>query len=811
VKARELSRRRFWNWLTLALPFLVAAAGIVVTIALHRISADNARDTAEERFRSDAEALVDSVVGSVEDYELLNGSTIEVIAPRGDVRVTREEFSVYSDSLLLPTRYPAAFGIGWADAVPVSELMDFLSDPTVPFARLSDLGPDASREVAGIVTYGGPASTMAIAMGVDAMKFPPIAEAFRRSWATGEPALSGPLRLPLRVGPNRDDPPTLTFLLQPVLADPEGLEAGSEESLRPILGWGAVLFDMTNFADLASSSLGDRYVLHIRDLDTDSGELIATNGLEALDGGRSTASEVVVFGRHWGFTVEEAEGVAYGDPVPNDSLVAFGLAATAIVFVVVMLLTWSERRARRRVEKATAELTVRAATDDLTGLANRAQLEMHINDLLRSDGGVSRSLAVLYLDLDRFKLVNDSLGHAVGDELLREVAARLLAACAEDHVVGRLGGDEFVVVVPAAGVEEATGVAQRVMDSLLQPFVVGTEELYVQVSIGIALADAATDADGVLQRADAAMYAAKESEGAGIALFTPSLMVQAEERLTLARDLRRAVDQRQFRLVFQSINKLGSHEVVGYEALVRWTHPTRGLLLPGSFLVAAKETGLIDEIDAWVRGEAMRRFAEWDGTAVVSVNVSARDLEVPGFSTDVLRQLHRCNLDPRRLVLEITETELASDPVQASRVLGDLRADGVRVAVDDFGTGYSGLSNLRSLPADLLKVDRSLVAAAPLSPEDLAVLRVIIELGHALGMEIVAEGVEVEQHLTMLTDLGCDLAQGWYFGQGVESPWNVGETGERRGSVAQDRRRSRWQEGVSATTVRDAMTNSDQP
>jgi EAL domain-containing protein (putative c-di-GMP-specific phosphodiesterase class I) len=328
-----------------------------------------------------------------------------------------------------------------------------------------------------------------------------------------------------------------------------------------------------------------------------------------------------------------------------------------------------------------------------------------------------------------------------------------------------------------------------VRDALSHPFEIGSEELFVQVSIGIALADAATDADTVLQRADAAMYAAKDAEAGGIALFTPSLLVQAEERLALARDLRHAMDQHQFHLAFQQINRLGSGEVIGFEALIRWHHPRRGDLLPGSFLPTAKETGLIDEIDAWVRGEAVRTVASWESGALVSVNVSARDLEVPGFSEGVLEELRCHHLDPRRLVLEITETDLAADPVEASRVLGDLRGKGVRVAVDDFGTGYSGLSNLRSLPADLLKIDRSLVAAAPLSPEDRAVLRVIIELGHALGLEIVAEGVETERHLRVLMELGCDLAQGWYFGREIEAPSIPDGVVERRGTVARDRRR----------------------
>ena len=783
------SRRRVWSRLLLALPLLVAVAGVGASVALHRISVDNARNAAEERFDADADAMASSVLDVLVGYEKLNASTAEATAAVDGRRVTAEEFAFYVDSLILPTRFPAVFGVGLAEAVPRAQLDSFLADPSVPPARVTDLGPEESEGVSAVVTYGGPETNMAIARGIDAMRFPQIADALNRAWATGEPMLSAPLELPLRVGPGKDDPPTLLFLADPVYG-PMNFSVSEGADIRPIDAWAAVVIDAANLADVTSGAVGSRYAMTIEDVEAGADGLVASNNLKPAPGGRSTAIDREVFGRRWRFTVQEADGVVYGDPVPNDALLAAGLAATAVVFAVVTLLTWSERRAQNRVERATAELAIRAATDELTGLANRAQLRLHINDLLRGEGGVSRSVAVLYLDLDRFKLVNDSLGHAAGDELLREVAARLLDACADDHVVARLGGDEFVVVVPAGDLTEAQAVAERVRDALSRPFEVGSEELFVQVSIGIALADAAADADSVLQRADAAMYAAKEGEAGGIALFTPSLLVQAEERLALARDLRHAMDQHQFRLAFQQINRLGTGAVVGYEALIRWRHPSRGELLPGSFLPAAKETGLIDEIDAWVRGEAVRTFAGWDDEALVSVNVSARDLEVPGFSEGVLDELRNHQLDPHRLVLEITETDLAADPVEASRVLGDLRANGVRVAVDDFGTGYSGLSNLRSLPADLLKVDRSLVAAAPLSAEDRAVLRVIIELGHALGLEIVAEGVETEQHMRVLVELGCDMAQGWFFGREVDAAWVVGDRMERRGTVARDRRRS---------------------
>lgn len=750
------------------LPLLVAAAGVLATVVAHRTISDDAVDEAQTRFQLESEALVDSVMASVERYGELTTSVAETVELDGR-RISQEEFSTYADSLILAAQYPAAFGIAWADAIPRARLAEFLADQEIPPAAFDDLNPGESRDMAVVVSYGEPDENMGIARGVEAQVFPEIEAVLNLSAAMGVPLISAPLTLPMRVGPGTEDAPTLVFMVDPVYR-----ETGGAPGAPTVKGWAAVLFDMTNFARLATNSLGDRYALSIEDIGVDGTLPLASNSLEALEGGRGRAVERDVMGRRWRFIISEAQGVAYGDPQPSDVILIGGLAVTAVIFTVVALLTWSERRAQKKVRKATAELALRAATDELTGLANRAQLRIHINDLIRAQGGTSRSVAVLYLDLDRFKLVNDSLGHAAGDQLLREVAERLLSACSDDHVVARLGGDEFVVVVPACDLTEAEAIAHRVRSQLSLPFAVGSEELFVQASIGIALAHSAADADSVLQRADMAMYAAKGAEVGGVALFTPSLLQQAEERLAMASDLRRGLDQHQFFVVFQAINGLRGEGVVGYETLVRWNHPTRGVILPGEFLPTATETGVVNEIDAWVRSQALAKAAAWPEDLAVSINVSARELAAPRFAEEVLADLRRAGLRPERLVIEVTETDLAADPEEASQVLHGLRAAGVRVAVDDFGTGYSSLSILRMLPADVLKVDRALVSAASDTQEDRAVLRVIIELGHALGMRIVAEGVEDFQHLGILQEIGCDLAQGWLYGSESPDPFGPG-------------------------------------
>ena len=334
--------------------------------------------------------------------------------------------------------------------------------------------------------------------------------------------------------------------------------------------------------------------------------------------------------------------------------------------------------------------------------------------------------------------------------------------------MARLGGDEFVVLVTDSSVDLGA-LADRILAAVGSPLLLDEREFFLQTSIGIAESAAGTTAELLLQQADAAMYAAKQQDHIRVAGFTPDLLADAHERLGLVNDLRRAIELEQFAVVFQQVIEVSTGDLVGFEALVRWNHPERGLLLPGAFLPVALDTGMIAEIDTQVRRDAMAEASSWPATSPmgapwIAINVSAKELG-PGFAEEVLATMAERGLDPHQLVLELTETDLAQDTASAAEILNELREHGIRIAVDDFGTGYSGLANLRSLPADILKIDRALVTVASERPEDLAVLRSIVDLGHALGLRLVAEGVETEEHLRVLVELGCDLAQGWFYGR----------------------------------------------
>jgi diguanylate cyclase (GGDEF)-like protein len=409
---------------------------------------------------------------------------------------------------------------------------------------------------------------------------------------------------------------------------------------------------------------------------------------------------------------------------------------------------------RRSVER----LRHGALHDALTGLPNRTLFLDRLEQSLRrarrrgSDGGA----AVLFLDLDRFKLVNDSLGHAVGDELLKAVAERLDGAIRPGDTVARLGGDEFTVLLEDVGdAREAAMVAERVLATLHDPFAVAGRELHISGSIGIALAEPDADPEELIRDADVAMYRAKSQGKARHAVFDAQMHRQVLARLDLETDLRRAIEARALQVLYQPIFRTGSTEIAAFEALCRWE------VDPLEFVTMAEETGLIVPLGHFVLEEASRRAAEW-GVAV-SVNVSARQLSDPAFGPGVKQALLRSGARPGNLVLEVTESAMAEDPESALRTLITLQDDlGIRTHLDDFGTGASSLRFLHRFPGYALKVDRSLVIGMLTDPGSMEIVKAVVGLAHNLGMEVVGEGVETAEHLEALEALGCELVQGFH-------------------------------------------------
>ncbi len=407
------------------------------------------------------------------------------------------------------------------------------------------------------------------------------------------------------------------------------------------------------------------------------------------------------------------------------------------------------------------ELRRRALEDPLTGLANRALLSSQLDAELRHARRLGNRVCVLVLDLDRFKTVNDTLGHSAGDALLRQVAARLKACVREEDLVARPGGDEFTVLCTSTASDVAISeVAQRLVDAVIEPFGLEGREVFLTASVGITLSEyGAETPEELLRDADAAMYRAKERGGSRFELFDVALRQDLVQRMALEGDLRHALERDELELHYQPVINLADQRVVGFEALLRWRHPARGLIAPDQFIPIAEETRLIIPIGSWVLHEVCAQLAKWPEQIQISANLSALQI-TPQLVAEVERQLARHHLTPGRLVLEITES-LVLDPA-IKPVVVSLRALGAKLALDDFGTGYSSLGSLQRFPLDLLKLDRTLTDALT-QDNGVAVVRAAIDLGRALGVNVIAEGIETQSQLAVLRELRCPLGQGYLF------------------------------------------------
>jgi diguanylate cyclase (GGDEF)-like protein len=416
----------------------------------------------------------------------------------------------------------------------------------------------------------------------------------------------------------------------------------------------------------------------------------------------------------------------------------------------------------------------------MTGLANRTSFTERVSRALDVATELGRRVAVLFVDLDHFKVVNDGLGHAAGDELLMTVAHRLRSVLRSTDVVARFGGDEFLILCgELTGAEAATEVAHRVTEVLAKPIQLSQGEVFITASVGIALSEPGDTGETLMRHADAAMYRAKNDGRAQVQVFDRRADDSAAAVLKTGSDLHHAIGRGELVLHYQPIVDLRQGHAIGAEALLRWNHPTRGLLLPGEFLHLAEETGLILRIGEWVLETACRQAVAWQaarrehGTAVagffVSVNLSPRQLTNPSLASDVERVLRAERLDPALLSFEITEQSLLYDSASAVRALEAVHDLGVRVSVDDFGTGFSSLAHLKRIPIETLKIDRSFIDGVSTDASDLRVVEAVIGLAHALGLRTLAEGVQTDDQLRVLRELGCDFAQGYLLGRPAPS------------------------------------------
>jgi diguanylate cyclase (GGDEF)-like protein len=494
-------------------------------------------------------------------------------------------------------------------------------------------------------------------------------------------------------------------------------------------------------------------------------------------GVRGGQSATIDLGAGW---TMRASGAALGGGVLADTsalaLLLGGIVLSLLLGLLVFVLGTGRARALAMVREKTREVSYQALHDALTGLPNRALvLDRAERMLARAHRDPRIVAAALYVDIDRFKYVNDSFGHAAGDRLLRTVAERLQSVVRDQDTVGRLGGDEFVVLLEATTNEAPPDIiAERVIEVLRQPVVLedGDRPFSASVSVGIAIGKRAT-ADELLRDADLALYTAKAAGKDRAVLFEASMQRRAEDHRQLELGLDEAIQAKRFFLLYQPILDLSSREVVGVEALVRWRHPQLGVVQPDDFIPLAEETGRIMAIGRWVLDEACRQAAAWEAQGHrlgMSVNVSAYQLDRDGFADDVQQALETSQIAPSSLTLEITETALMRDVSAASERLKEIKALGVRIAIDDFGTGSSSLAYLREFSADSLKIDRTFIAEITDSGESAAIIHTLVQLGKLLGIDTLAEGIEEPSQLTELQREQCDQGQGFLFARPLDAP-----------------------------------------
>jgi diguanylate cyclase (GGDEF)-like protein len=532
-------------------------------------------------------------------------------------------------------------------------------------------------------------------------------------------------------------------------------------------GWVATLLDPRSVLDQAlqdepEMSAEMRYHVGNTDVTFSSGS--------APDGAASTTIEldngwtVKVFG------VVEAGGIARGPALPR---LLGGIALSLLLGLLMFVLGTGRERARRQLEQRTSQLHHQTLHDALTGLPNRALVMDRIEQMLSRDRRNGTSGAVLFLDLDDFKNVNDTLGHGAGDRLLVAVGDRLSSALRGGDTIGRLGGDEFVVVIDGASLDVAPElVAQRLLDVMRQPFDLddATMPLTVNVSIGMATGDRSS-AEELLRDADVALYQAKAGGKHCYEAFDPEMQTTISRRTDLEFDLRSALIGDQYRLVYQPIYNLDDLAIVGVEALLRWDHPTRGVISPDEFIPILEQTGQIREVGRWVLQQACEQMATWHArgdTLDVSVNVSGRQLDHEDITTDVRDALLSSGLNPSSLIIEVTETALMHNVEATARRLCAVKELGVRVAVDDFGTGYSSLAYLKQFPVDCLKIDRTFTSAVTTSSESRALVGTLVQLGRDLGLSTLAEGVETTEEMDILRLASVHQAQGFLMAHPVD-------------------------------------------
>jgi diguanylate cyclase (GGDEF)-like protein len=680
--------------------------------------------------------------------------------------------------------YPDSLGFGYSVLVPASGLAAFaksaVADPIEPNARWTGVLPPGNRARYCLPSLGVWTFPAAFPSGLDLCAtdsgYLGSAAALDTTVAIATASTESALVKSLRaITPSTAGTPASTAAPNPgddvlILFGPvykNGVvPVGASARESAITGWTVSIFDAT--ATLKSAAGARRGIATQLALggSAKSPVVIATAG--AMSAGAISDTESLVIPGLDGRWLVTVDVPAVGGLSPGDQallVLAAALAFNLLLFVLVISLARSRVRALRLVDEKTRDLQRQALHDDLTGLPNRTLVLESASMMLARAKRYGTPASALFVDLDDFKDINDTLGHAVGDEVLQEVSRRLVAASRDVDIVGRLGGDEFIVLIESS---QPNVVAARILERLECPIELTSVQgrpLRVSASIGIATSDAGS-AEALLADADLALYRAKSSGKRRYVTYEAAMRSGVEHRVELAASLREAIDRDEFFLVYQPIVQLETLEVAGVEALLRWDHPVLGVVPPGDFIPALEETGLILAVGQWVLDQACLQAAEWRRQGLhlsMSVNVSPRQFDDDQFVEAAQRSAERAGLDPGDIILEVTEDGIMRNERKSITFMEQLREIGFRLAIDDFGTGYSSLSRLRKLPFDMLKIDQSFVSLVGSDPTASAIVGAIVDLCNDLGVRIIAEGVEEAHQLDVLRTMGCPEAQGFLF------------------------------------------------
>jgi diguanylate cyclase (GGDEF)-like protein len=752
-------RRRQTFWVATAV--LLAVTGTVASVL-------GASEVAQSESHNSRDAALDSsaAIASTIKLELQHEQDLAISAAAVSVDnrvLTQTEFAQWTSSIHAFSRYPEVQGISELAMVPASQLQSFASrqvaDPPGPLSANGTftVSPSGLRPYYCFITASESRSEKdQLPAGLDyctTVLGPPLLKA-RDSGAS--------TYLPYKTAGTEE------LAIGTAIYSGGGVPTTVAARRAAFIGWtGIVIFPKivltAALAGHSSTEVSFRY-----------GE--GKSKVTFMAGAVGSGAQSTTVNLHNGWYVDVRSSVTsgglWGGGIPL-ALLLGGIALCWLLATLIYVLGTSRSRALQLVHVRTDELQYQAFHDSLTGLPNRARILEGINQMMKRARMEHVAMATFFLDLDNFKDINDTLGHRSGDELLAEVGARLKAVLREGDLVGRLGGDEFVMVATGTSLDIGVeGVAKRILDALAAPFKLsGTDvSLNVTASIGIAKGERAIPEE-LLRDADIALYLAKAAGKNCAEVFTHSMQVSVDDHRNLEVDLHGALEANQFFLLYQPIVDLASGTVSGFEALLRWRHPTRGVVPPSEFIPALESSGMIVPVGRWVLETACRQGAIWHGEGhrvKMSVNVSTPQLQRDGIADDTYHALNESLFDPRMLVLEITETTLMLDVEETVDRLKLLKAIGVRLAIDDFGTGFSSLARLQHFPIDILKIDQSFVSQRKDSDMPAAFIRTIVQLAKSLGLEVIAEGVETNAQRKYLTLEKVDFGQGFLFARPLD-------------------------------------------